>query len=72
MRWLISGGEIVLGMALLVGLWLLIAALRPPKGTLQERRIVRFPGAWIIIGLPLTAWFGAAVSLIAIGLGILH
>jgi hypothetical protein len=70
--WLISGGEITLGVALLVGLSFLIAVLRPSKGTLQERRIVSFPGAWIVIGLPLTAAVGAAVALIAVGLGILR
>jgi|GEM_PF-2752179 len=71
MDWLIAGGEVVLGLALLVGLWFVIALLRPPKGSLQERLIVRFPGAWIMVGLPLTATFGLALAFIALGTGIL-
>ena len=72
MSWLVSGGEIAAGIALLVGLVFLITLLRPPKGTLQERLIVRFPGAWIIVGLPLTFAFGISISLIAVGTGILR
>lgn len=67
MQWLLSGGEIVAGVALFVGLVVLLALLRPPKGSLQERVIVRFPLAWIIVGLPLTFAFGLSVALIAIG-----
>ncbi len=72
MAWLVSGGEIAAGVALFVGLVFLITLLRPPKGTLQERLIVRFPGAWIIVGLPLTFAFGISISLIAVGTGILR
>jgi hypothetical protein len=72
MSWLISGGEIAFGIALFVGLIFVIAVLRPPTGTLQERLIVSFPGAWIIVGLPLTFAFGLAVSLIVIGTGALR
>jgi hypothetical protein len=72
MNWLVSGGEIVAGVALMVGLVFLIMLLRPPQGTLQERLIVRFPGAWIVIGLPLTFLFGVSVALIAVGTGILR
>ncbi|NJO22099.1 MAG: hypothetical protein HC868_03095 [Sphingomonadales bacterium] len=61
-----------MGLALFVGLSFLIVALRPPKATLQERRIVSFPGAWILVGLPMTAGFAAAMGLIAVGLGILR
>lgn len=67
MQWLLSGGEIATGIALFVGLVVLIALLRPPKDTLQERGIVSFPLAWIIVGLPLTFAFGLSVALIAIG-----
>ena len=35
--------------------------LRPPAGRQQERLIVSFPGAWIIVGLPLALSFGASV-----------
>ena len=45
MNWLVSGGEIVAGVALFVGMVFLFAFLRPPRGTLQERLILRFPGA---------------------------
>jgi hypothetical protein len=69
---LLHGGEIVAGLALLVGLVILIRLLRPPQGTLQERLIVRFPGAWIIVGLPLTFTFGVAIALIAVGAGVLR
>jgi hypothetical protein len=72
MAWLVSGGEIVAGIALFAGLVFLITLLRPPKGTLQERLIVRFPGAWIMVGLPLTFAFGVSIALIAVGTGILH
>jgi hypothetical protein len=67
MQWLLSGGEIATGIALFVGLVVLITLLRPPKDTLQERAIVSFPLAWIIVGLPLTFAFGLSVALIAIG-----
>jgi hypothetical protein len=67
MQWLLSGGEIVVGVALFVGLVVLVALLRPPNGALQERAIVRFPLAWIIVGLPLTFAFGLSAALIAIG-----
>ena len=72
MNWLVAGGEVVGGLALLVGLVVVVALLRPPRGTLQERAVVSFPGAWIAIGLPLTFAFGASVALIAVGIGILR
>lgn len=72
MNWLLAGGEIAGGLALLAGLVVLVALLRPPQGTLQERLVVSFPGAWIWIGLPLTFTFGASIALIAIGAGILR
>ena len=72
MNWLLAGGEIVAGLALLAGLVAVIALLRPPRGTLQERLVVSFPGAWIAIGLPLTFAFGASIALVAVGLGILR
>jgi hypothetical protein len=67
MQWLLSGGEIATGIALFVGLVFLVALLRPPRDTLQERGIVSFPLAWILVGLPLTFAFGLSVALIAIG-----
>jgi hypothetical protein len=67
MNWLIGGSEIVVGAGLFLGLVLLIASLRPPRGTMQERLIVSFPGAWIIVGLPITFAFGLSVALIVLG-----
>ncbi len=69
---LLHGSEIVAGLALLVGLVVAIRLLRPPEGTMQERLIVRFPGAWIIVGLPLTFVFGLSLALIAVGTGVLR
>jgi hypothetical protein len=65
---LLHGGEIVVGLALLVGTVVLVALLRPPGGTQQERAIVRFPGAWIVVGLPLTVMIGTGVALIVAGM----
>ena len=72
MNWLVGGSEIALGVALFVGLGFLVAVLRPPQGTLDARHVVSFPGAWILVGLPLTFAFGASMALIAIGTGILR
>lgn len=72
MEWLVAGGEVVAGLALLAGTVTVIMMLRPPTGQLEERRIVRFPGAWIIVGLTLTFAFGTSLALIAVGLGILN
>jgi hypothetical protein len=71
MNWLISGGEITLGVALFVGLVLLVSILRP-RGAMEPKRIVSFPGAWILVGLPITFGFGLAVALIAIGVTTLN
>ena len=68
---LIAGGEITLGVALFVGLTLLVATLRP-RGTVEPRAIVNFPAAWIIIGLPLTFGFALSIALILIGLRVLR
>jgi hypothetical protein len=72
MNWLLAGGEIVAGVGLFVGLMTLVFLLRPPRGSLQERAIVRFPGAWIVVGLSLTFAFGFSIALVALGLGILQ
>jgi hypothetical protein len=72
MNWLLAGGEIVAGVGLFVGLMTLVFFLRPPRGSLQERAIVRFPGAWIVVGLSLTFAFGFSIALVALGLGILQ
>jgi hypothetical protein len=44
---------------------LAVIILRPTNGV--EHRLVRFPGAWIIVGLSLTCWIAAGVALIAAG-----
>jgi hypothetical protein len=69
---LLHGGEIVAGLALFAGLVVVIALLRPPRGTLQERVIVSFPGAWVLVGLPMTFAFGLSIALIAVGTGVLR
>jgi len=69
---LLHGSEIAAGLALFVGLVVVIALLRPPRGTMQERAIVSFSGAWIVVGLPLTFAFGLSIALIALGAGILR
>ena len=58
-----------LGLALVVSGAIVVALLRP-RGP-QERLIVRWPGAWIVVGLLLTFWIGTGFALIAAGLGIL-
>jgi hypothetical protein len=71
MNWLIGGSEILLGVGLLAAGVATIVVLRPREG-LQERLIVRFPGAWIAVGLPLTFLIGTSVALIAVGVGVLR
>jgi len=71
MNWLVAGSEILAGILLFGGTVGLIMLLRP-SGGLQERLIVRFPGAWIIVGLLLTCSIAASISLLAIGTGILR
>jgi hypothetical protein len=71
MDWLWAGGEVVAGLALMAATVAVILLLRPPPGQLQERLVVRFPGAWIVLGLPLTFTFGLSVAFVAVGLGIL-
>jgi hypothetical protein len=70
MNWLIAGSEALAGVLLLAGAVATIWLLRPDG--LQEKRIVRFPGAWIVVGLALTFWVGTSIALIAVGSGILH
>ena len=45
---------------------IVLVLLRAGDG--REKLIVRFPGAWIVVGLLLTFSFGASVALIAVGL----
>jgi hypothetical protein len=71
MNGLIGATEIVAGVALLVVTSAVIMLLRPRDG-LQERLIVRFPGAWIVVGLPLTFLIGTSIALIAVGTGLLR
>ena len=47
---------------------ILVVMLLRPRDGYNERLIVSFPGAWIIIGLPLTLSFGASAMVIARGL----
>lgn len=72
MNWLLAAGEVTAGVALFVGLAVLVAFLRPPHGSLQERAIVRFPGAWILVGIPITLGFACSAMLVLIGVGILR
>jgi hypothetical protein len=57
----------LLGIGLLAATSGLVWLLRPREG--RERLIVRFPGAWIVVGLLLTGSVATAVALIATGLG---
>jgi hypothetical protein len=70
--WLLAGGEITLGLAMFVGLSLLVAFLRPANGALQERAVVSFPAAWIVVGLALTMGFSVSVAFVLVGFGILR
>jgi hypothetical protein len=45
---------------------LAVFSLRATSGV--ENRLVRFPGAWIIVGLSLTCWVAAGVALLAAGI----
>jgi hypothetical protein len=72
MQWLVGGSEIVAGVTLFIGWVFLILFLRPPQGTLQERLIISFPGAWIIVGLPMAMMFGVSIALVATGIGVLR
>ena len=47
---------------------ILVVMLLRPRDGYNERLIVSFPGAWIIVGLPLTLSFGASAMVIARGL----
>jgi hypothetical protein len=53
----------LLGVALLVTGILVVALLRPRSE--RERLIVRFPGAWIFVGLLLTFWISSGAALVA-------
>jgi hypothetical protein len=72
MQWLLGGGEVIAGVGLFVGLVILYRLLRPPKGMIQERAIVSFPLAWILVGLPFTIAIATSVALIAIGMTTLN
>jgi hypothetical protein len=71
MNWLVAGSEIMAGILLFAGTVAAVMLLRPREG-LQERIIVRFPGAWIIVGLLLTCSFAVSVALVAVGTGVLE
>ena len=53
------------GVAWFVANIFVLMILRPPSGQTLERMIVRFPGAWIVVGLPLTLSFGGSALLTA-------
>jgi hypothetical protein len=55
-----------LGLIVLATGILAVILLRPKNGV--EHRLVRFPGAWIIVGLALTCWIGTGAALLAAGL----
>ena len=59
--------QLLLGAGLLAVSVALVLVLRPSSG--QERLIVRFPGAWIVVGLLLTSSIGTAVALIVTSVG---
>jgi hypothetical protein len=71
MNGLIGGSEVLAGVSLLVATVAVVLFLRPREG-LQERAIMRFPGAWIVVGLPLTFLVGTSIALIAVGTGVLR
>jgi hypothetical protein len=68
MQWLLSGGEIMAGIALFVGSVTCFHSCARHREPLQARGIVSFPLAWLIVCLPLTFAFGLSVALVAVGL----
>ncbi len=52
--------------AVLLATGIFAVVLLRPKGSV-EHRLVRFPGAWIVVGLLLTCWVGTGIALIAAG-----
>ena len=56
----------LLGVVLLVTGVLVVMLLRARDG--RELLIVRFPGAWIVVGLLLTFWIGSGAALLAAGM----
>jgi hypothetical protein len=58
----------LVGLAWFAANILVVMMLRPPRGQTEERFIVSFPGAWIVVGLPLTLSFGASALLTAFSL----
>jgi formate hydrogenlyase subunit 3/multisubunit Na+/H+ antiporter MnhD subunit len=51
-------GAVMLAVGILV-----LVLLRARDG--KERLLVRFPGAWIVVGLMLTFWIGGSVAIMA-------
>jgi hypothetical protein len=62
--------RVLLGLCWFVANVLVLVLLRPRDG--REAAILRFPGAWIVVGLLLTVSFGASTALMAVGLGVLR
>lgn len=56
----------LLGAVLSVTGVLVVMLLRARDG--RELLIVRFPGAWIVVGLLLTFWIGSGAALLAAGM----
>ena len=53
----------LIGAVMLAAGIMAIVLLRPSDG--KERAIVRFPGAWIVVGLMLTFWLGGSLAIMA-------
>jgi hypothetical protein len=53
----------LIGAVMLAAGILVLVLLRPRDG--KERLVVRFPGAWIVVGLMLTFWIGGSVAIMA-------
>jgi hypothetical protein len=60
----------LVGVAWFIATLAVILLLRPRDS--NEKPILRFPGAWIVVGLLLTASIGASVDLMVTGFGILR
>ena len=53
----------LIGAVMLAAGIMAIVLLRARDG--KERALVRFPGAWIVVGLMLTFWFGGSIAIMA-------
>ena len=53
----------LIGAVMLAAGIMAIVLLRARDG--KERALVRFPGAWIVVGLMLTFWLGGSIAIMA-------